>query len=597
VPQIPRISLEAPTPEKKREPLAAINRQIPSRPQELSLNTKMDYTMTDVPSRISSNRHSMAGTPGSLPSTLSQDPVPQEAAAVSVKRYSVPPALHVQTPTSAKRESLDESTPITVPKHRHEVKTVNLLKPVGSSENPAARKVSEEIGKINTNKNASKRLSMPNTPTYAVGKRSSVADIRQSLLAKAGSAASGAALPSSSVPTRDSSLRNSLTINHDTNKRFSNPISLNHVMASQPPTPLATTSSTSTAPFTARRDSSGGTTASRLAWIKSLEENAGKNPGRDMVFQKVQGSVAAKLAKFEQQNMPPPASVARSNSTVSRSSESYSIEAGSSFVGKRSSYAESPASTAATSNTVLTNFDEGFRAKMESLAGSLVDKATKDKENEMGPKGASMKLQEATNSKSTRLPKDVIDIINLSGTDAEVAINDFVGHGNLGRTRTLEDDLKRISIHDTPAAPAAQTTKPKPRLFTTPTMPTLDSLLNTPPSTPPPTVTTHSQSPTRSAGAASPTSTTSSPTRKTKAAGLSIVVGTSSATSSPVSPKRLIVDINSPPCAATFATLSTEALPLCKDELTPSGAPEELRTGSPVAESFNPAALPSFVEV
>ena len=570
------------SPAKKREPLTPVTRQVLAKPiehHEKRRQSKINVFEPKSPHKAAHSCHKASVS--DAPSDSVEDALPQEASVVAVTRYSVPPALTIKPNPDSRRVS-PVVTPQEPVKRRHQIRMDGLLKPIGSSENPEARRVAQQIEQMYLH--SSKPQGAPAASVAAIGKRSSVADIRQSLLAKAESGqASENIPPTSSVTIGQPTLRNSKSMHPEAGQRYSTPVPLTQPTAS-------TLQSSAKSGASARRNSSTSRTADRLAWLHELEEK-NKNPGRDMVFQKLHGGVAAKLARFESQNIPLHGRVAQASSPISRTSDAYSIEAGSSSAASRIlSNICSPASTVGTSGTVMSNFDAGFKAKMESLAGNLAGKAHKENEPEALARTTAGSMVPGKPKDSKYVSKDVIDIIRLSGTDTEVAVNDYVGHGNFGRTRTMEEELKKLNKL---SSSTSQYAAPRPKRRVAPlntSVPTIESLLNTPPSTPPP---RDNPSPTLSAS--------SSPTGKAKAqasaAGLSIVVAQTNSSASPATPTRLLLDINSPPCVAAFSTLSSNALPLAKDEMTPHKIPAGIVTGGPASERFNPAALPLFVRV
>lgn len=163
-----------------------------------------------------------------------------------------------------------------------------------------------------------------------------------------------------------------------------------------PPTNVSTSSSASSTIAPAlgvRRNAStrapGG--VNRLAWIKELEEGRHSKPGlsRELpVLRKVQGSVADKLARFESLGQQPDVAVpqvprTRSNSITSQRSflTSSGSRPGSWYQGS------TIATTARTSidshrpPSVLLNYDESFREKMQVVAGKY-DKRDAGQESE-----------------------------------------------------------------------------------------------------------------------------------------------------------------------------------------------------------------------
>ncbi|KAK1623680.1 hypothetical protein BDP81DRAFT_399356 [Colletotrichum phormii] len=124
----------------------------------------------------------------------------------------------------------------------------------------------------------------------------------------------------------------------------------------------------------------------RLAWIRELEEGKKKKStinGDLPVLRNMQGSVADKLAKFEQQKqqqqMQQQVPLTRSNSTRSRIS-SVADTTFSSYNGPAT--ARSSLDTCRTSS-VFSHYDDSFREKMEIITGAT--NKTADEENEEKP--------------------------------------------------------------------------------------------------------------------------------------------------------------------------------------------------------------------
>ncbi|KAK1517972.1 uncharacterized protein CCOS01_12229 [Colletotrichum costaricense] len=124
----------------------------------------------------------------------------------------------------------------------------------------------------------------------------------------------------------------------------------------------------------------------RLAWIRELEEGKKKKStinGDLPVLRNMQGSVADKLAKFEQQKqqqqMQQQIPLTRSNSTRSRIS-SVADTTFSSYNGPAT--ARSSLDTCRTSS-VFSHYDDSFREKMEIITGAA--NKTADEENEEKP--------------------------------------------------------------------------------------------------------------------------------------------------------------------------------------------------------------------
>lgn len=443
---------------------------------------------------------------------------------------------------------------------RHQVKEVSLLKPVGYSETPSALRVSRTIEQLNANK----RYSMPASLPSELGTRRSVADIKDSLA------------PRSTSNPKDRRL------------------------SLQPSPPASTTSASSSSQHTLTRRTSTRLASDRLAWIKELEEgkNGNRNPGRDFVLKNLQGGVADKLAKFEGKQLT--GGLTRTNSTISRisSADAYGIESSYGSIMTRTSTVD----TSNRASSVLTNFDDSFREKMESLAGSLVSKANEETAGEekslsrvtskLIPVVAPKEQPEETNKQE--LPKEVTDFAMLSDGDPETIINDITRHApGLGRTLTWNETDIVAQIND--AADRALTELPESKTnLKTPIDTVSKAPAPTPVSTKPTTITDYPSAP-----SPSPSSPESSPPRKTKNANMSIRVSSAKSSIAPATPTRITMGINSPPCAATFSTLSSEAIPLAKDEMTPATpvTPKKMSTGSvPETEGFTAATLPVIAQ-
>ncbi|KAJ3963100.1 hypothetical protein N0V92_000079 [Colletotrichum tropicale] len=116
----------------------------------------------------------------------------------------------------------------------------------------------------------------------------------------------------------------------------------------------------------------------RLAWIKELEEGKKKTSinGDLPVLKSVQGSVADKLARFEQkQQQQQLAPLTRSNSTRSRNS-SVADTTFSSYGGAATSRSSLDSHRA---SSVFSHYDDTFREKMELVAGRKGDEDAEEK--------------------------------------------------------------------------------------------------------------------------------------------------------------------------------------------------------------------------
>ncbi|KAF3799745.1 hypothetical protein GCG54_00000991 [Colletotrichum gloeosporioides] len=116
----------------------------------------------------------------------------------------------------------------------------------------------------------------------------------------------------------------------------------------------------------------------RLAWIKELEEGKKKTSinGDLPVLKSVQGSVADKLARFEQkQQQQQLAPLTRSNSTRSRNS-SVADTTFSSYGGAATSRSSLDSHRA---SSVFSHYDDTFREKMELVAGRKGDEEAEER--------------------------------------------------------------------------------------------------------------------------------------------------------------------------------------------------------------------------
>ena len=311
-----------------------------------------------------------------------------EAQKVEYKKPTYGPKIVDSESTSlASRENTPKTTP-TLPSKRFEVKTDSLLKPVTSNDK-TARKVSETIGRINSN---------------AIGTSVPALDV----------------VDSRPVTDRGRPIQSSDEIK--ANRRLSQPAGRSNQLETRSPTPDYTPQP--------RERRASSRLSDRMSWLKDLEESS-KNPGRDFVFKKLEGGVAAKLAQLEGKKMeakPAPGGVSRSNSTVSRASDMYSIEAGSSRLTRRGTL-EGESRPGNISDVV----DGSFKQKLESVAGNLaqrVQKASSSDLNGLGIRGGAAR----------GVPQDVLDMIALSGVDQEAAINEYLQQNKLGKTKTWDQD-------------------------------------------------------------------------------------------------------------------------------------------------------------
>jgi hypothetical protein len=334
---------------------------------------------------------------------------------------------------------------------RFEVRTDALLKPVSSTSAAAtAREVSATISRINTG-------SMAAAPAAALSRTSSEA-----------SAAAAAAGARRTVTDSVKALHKP-DGSREPSRRFSQPAIRNSYHAETPaggvgvdyasgapvvveapgarsrsrtPTPTADVGGRPRRPSSQLSDR----LSNRMSWLRELEDGTGRAAtGRDYVFNKLQGGVAAKLAALENKGtaVVPAAAVAgagipRSESRASNvsASEAYGIEAAPIV---RSGTAAAPEKAPGSIADVV---DDGFKRRLE---GSL--KAAQEQQEKAAASASSKPDLAAAGSHVARMaaarkrvPRDVLDLIALSGVDEEVAINEYLQHGNLGRTKTWDHE-------------------------------------------------------------------------------------------------------------------------------------------------------------
>jgi hypothetical protein len=199
--------------------------------------------------------------------------------------------------------------------------------------------------------------------------------------------------------------------------------------------------------------------------MKDLED-PGKNAGRDFIFRKLEGGVAAKLAAFETKkddaSVTPSVSAtpsgvhrSRANSNASRvpsGSEAYGIEAPTRL--SRRSTAMDVNSNDAKMGSVADVVGEGFKKKLESLTGNLANKVQEQsaRDGPVAPESSAAVARgpAALAQARKRIPQDVLDMIALSGVDQEVAINEYLQKGDLGKTKNWDHDeiMKQLGGED-----------------------------------------------------------------------------------------------------------------------------------------------------
>ncbi|KAI1337511.1 hypothetical protein F5Y15DRAFT_390630 [Xylariaceae sp. FL0016] len=171
----------------------------------------------------------------------------------------------------------------------------------------------------------------------------------------------------------------------------------------------------------------------RLAWIKELEEKKSSSVNRDLdVLKRKQGSVSDKLAMFEKHDqatsrLPP---LTRTNSTTSRLS-SVGLESASSAYGHVPASSRTSIDTVRSSHrtsSVMDNYDDAFREKMEGVANGQPDPdepkrqrvttqfvsveppKDKKKKRRSGPPRNSVDLKSPRNSVDMKSPRTSVDM-------------------------------------------------------------------------------------------------------------------------------------------------------------------------------------------
>jgi hypothetical protein len=307
---------------------------------------------------------------------------------------------------------------------RFEIKTNSLLSPMTkTSADAAAAAVSQTISRINSNSYIgavpSPATAMPPPPRSVAMDggvtRRSVTDTVKSIQK-----------PDDRNPSR----------------RFSQPAMRNSyvdpgtpLQLSRTPTPEAQQGAPEARP---RRPSSR--LSDRMSWLKDLEDPS-KNSGRDYMFKKLEGGVAAKLAAFEKTKDEGPKTASgtpaigrsRTNSNASRvpSSDMYSIELPT-RLSRRTTAQDGDIKPGNVTDVV----SEGFKKKLENLTGNLATKMQEQSGKESAPVHGPAAIAQA----KRRIPQDVLDLIALSGVDQEVAINEYLQRGTLGKTKTWDHE-------------------------------------------------------------------------------------------------------------------------------------------------------------
>jgi hypothetical protein len=339
---------------------------------------------------------------------------------------------------------------------RFEIKTdTGLLKPVTStSADKAARQVSHTISRINSNTINSSTFVSPTSAPRSVSGGSEAGSSRR---------AGTNVVPK---PVDDAIPSRRLSQQHLRNS-YGDPST--GAQLSRTPTPeTGPAENGATRP---RRPSSR--LSDRMSWINNADDPS-KNNGRDFVFRKLEGGVAAKLSAFEAKASgetpvaTPARGLSRSNSISKPAgpsgsgvsiSESYGIEKVPTNLTRRSTTDEP--------GKVEDKVGEGFKKKLEGVMGGVAEKLEKKQSMQaMGAAaGSSMPSKPSESSSSNNgpttfaqkramVPKSVMELIELSGVDQEIAINEYLESqrkdsrpGQLGRTKTWDHEelMKQIN--------------------------------------------------------------------------------------------------------------------------------------------------------
>jgi hypothetical protein len=364
--------------------------------------------------------------------------VPAEAYKVEYQRPSVVASLvdSETASTASTSPTLAASTSSLSSAKRFEIKTTSLLTPVTrATADKQAREVSSTISRINNGAMAPPALTPRSiSDTHSIKSESERTSKRR---------------------VSQPSIRNS----YADGSRSGSPVGNSRTPTPEPgqyPEPTAR----------ARRPSSR--LSDRMSWLRELDEASGKQTGRDFVFRKLEGGVAAKLAAFETKKSGTTGGTqtpngtgisigrSRSNSITSRqsSSELYGIE--SNRLTRRST-TETPGSI---SNVV----NDDFKQKLESMTGNMADKISKGPQPGQSA-STNVRGPAAMAAARRKIPQDVLDFIALSGVDAEIAINEYMQQGTLGRTKEWDHDeilrqIETMDIHE-PKSSGPNATKEK----------------------------------------------------------------------------------------------------------------------------------------
>lgn len=368
-------------------------------------------------------------------------------------------------------ESIASTT--SVPSRRFEVKSSSLLTPVTkTSADAAAAAVSQTISRINSNSYigavpTTSVTSMPSSHPRGLG-----ADGRRSVTDTVRTASQKRADDDNNSNSSASSSRNP-------SRRFSQPAMRNSYVEQPSPPALSRTPTPEAQqlqqygmpppPPEARPRRPSSRLSDRMSWLKDLDD-ASKNTGRDFVFRKLEGSVAAKLAAFETKGKDEGAGAktvgggtpvlgrSRTNSNASRvpSSELYGIE--SSRLSRRTTAQDGELKPGNVADVV----GEGFKKRLESLTGNLANKVQEQSGKETAPESAIRGPANLAQAKK-HIPQDVLDLIILSGVDQELAINEYLQRGTMGKSNNWDHEelMKQLEGPETQSLLKEERQSPK----------------------------------------------------------------------------------------------------------------------------------------
>ncbi|KAF2666558.1 hypothetical protein BT63DRAFT_311488 [Microthyrium microscopicum] len=351
---------------------------------------------------------------GSKRFSLGSNVAPAEAQQVQYQRPIIAPKI-VDSDTASNASS-SPTAASSVSSKKFEIKSVNLLTPVTlTSADKQAAVVSNTISRINSNS-----ISAPTSAPRSNDVRRVVTDSSQ-----------------------HRQLRGD-TDERSPSRRLSQPAIRNSYISSRSVSPAPANLSRTPTPDLAdgpgpaprpRRPSSR--LSDRMSWLKELEDANAKQTGRDFVFRKLEGGVAAKLAAFEHKSSDvsgtstPAIGVSRRNS-VNRTGPAVAHNG----ITRQTSTADLysiEGRTRRTSDTPgVIAVDAGFKKKLEGVTGHLAKKVERGEEVPESSKG--VRGPAALAAARKKVPQEVLDLIMLAGVDPEVAINEYLQHGTYGKT-------------------------------------------------------------------------------------------------------------------------------------------------------------------